>query len=456
MAKSQHQRVHRYLFPGDGLEAAAVLVCNQGAGYEKTRLIVSHVLSLPYEESLRTADTVTWPVEKIFTPETISHIDSTGQCIITIHSHPGGQGEFSTIDNENDDRLLDCVQHWFSDRRPNGSAIMLPDGQVRARVFASIGDYRDVERVAVIGDDIQIWTLRDVSEHTQYGDKIVQTFGKGTLSLLRSLTVAVVGCSGTGSILIELLVRNCIGEVVLIDDDIIEEKNLNRILNSTQVAAAQRLPKVYTLKQAINSMGLGTRVRAVKGLTDRREVLQALIDCDVIFGAVDSAYGRYHLDCIASAYCIPYFDVGVRLEVDAEGDILAADAVSHYVQPNGDNLLSRNAYTMDQVVAENYYRNNRKYYDRNRVAGYLAAVDEDQPAVLSINMQAACMAFNDFLARVHRFRLDKNRAFSTQRFRMVHGHYEYETDQMDPHPLFKRHIGTGDGSLLVRNNVIDD
>ena len=89
------------------------------------------------------------------------------------------------------------------------------------------------------------------------------------------------------------------------------------------------------------------------------------------------------------------------------------------------------------------------------MAGYLAPVDEDQPAVLSINMQAACMAINDFLSRIHRYRLDKYREFSTQRVRMVHGHYEYEPDSMEPHPLFRNHIGAGDASLLVRNNLID-
>ena len=455
MDKAQHRSIHRYLYPGDGLEAAAVLVCNQGTGLERTRLIVSHILSLPHEESLRTATSVTWPFEKHLSPEVIANIDTNDQCILTIHSHPGGCAQFSAIDDDNDDRLFGCIQHWFSDQRPNGSAIMVPDGRVRARLFTSSGNYYDVENVAVIGDEIEISSYQERSEHTLYEGKVAQTFGKGTLSLLRSMAVGVVGCSGTGSILIELLARNCIGEVILVDDDIVEEKNLNRILNSTKLSAEQALSKVHTLKQAIHTMGLGTRVRTVEGVTDRQEVLQTLVDCDVIFGAVDSAYGRYHLDCIASAYYIPYFDVGVRLEVDAAGEILAADAVSHYVQPNGSDLLSRNAYTMDQVTAENYFRNNREYYDRNRIAGYLAAIDEDQPAVLSINMQAACMAFNDFLARIHRYRLDKNREFSTQRVRMVHGHYECEPDSMEPHPLFRNHIGAGDASLLVRNNLID-
>ena len=183
MDKAQHRSIHRYLYPGDGLEAAAVLVCNRGTGLERTRLIVSHILSLPHEESLRTATSVTWPFEKHLSPEVIAKIDSNDQCILTIHSHPGGCAQFSTIDDDNDDRLFGCIQHWFSDQRPNGSSIMVPDGRVRARIFASSGNYYEVENVAVIGDEIEIWNCQDRSEHTQYEGKVAQTFGKGTLSL---------------------------------------------------------------------------------------------------------------------------------------------------------------------------------------------------------------------------------------------------------------------------------
>ena len=455
MTKCRHKEIKDFLFPGDGLEAAAILVCNQGHGLNYQRLIVADILSLPYERSVRKEDSVTWPFEKHLAPEKITDIDLKGQSIITIHSHPNGSFEFSTIDDETDEFLRGSVRHWFDDGRPIGSALMVPEGRIRGRTIDSSGNFVEMSSISVVGENIEVWKPEREIGKTGYEEKLSQTFGKGTLALLQSLTVGVVGCSGTGSILLELLARNCVGELVIIDDDFVEEKNLNRIINSTHASARRQEPKVKVLKGAIEAMGVGTHVHAFQGVTDQRRVVKALIDCDVIFGAVDSAYGRYHLDCLASAYCIPYFDVGVNIELDREGDIKAADAVSHYVQPDGSSLLSRNAYTMEQVTAENYYRNDREYYERNRIAGYLAEVGEDQPAVMSINMQAACMAFNDLLARIHRYRLDGNVEFSTQRFRMVHGHYECEVDSMKPHPLLKRYAGLGDESILVRNNLID-
>ena len=456
MTESHHQMIFKYLFPGDGLEAAAILLCNQGSGKHCQRLIVSEFLCLPHNRSLRKGKFISWPFGDHLTPEKISDIDQYGQSVVTIHSHPNGYELFSEMDDQNDRELFSSICNWFDDGRPNGSAIMLPDGTIRARTVDVNGKFSELGAVSVVGNNIRIWKPGKREKQVAYQQKLSQTFGRRTLDLLRTLRVGVVGCSGTGSIIIELLTRNCIGELVIADNDVLEEKNLNRIANSTADDAKKRQPKVIALKQAIQKIGMKTDVDSYQALTDSPEVVAALVDCDVIFGCVDSAYGRYHLDCLASAYLIPYFDVGVHLEADGTGGITSVDAVSHYIHPEGDSLLSRGAYTMEQVTAENWQRKAPEYYCEQHAAGYLAAVGEEQPAVMSVNMQAACMAFNDFLARIDAYRFDDNHEFSTQRFRLVHGCYENDTDSGRQHPLFKRYNGTGDKSLLVNNNINHD
>ena len=456
MTAGFHRGLRRHLFPGDGLEAAAVVLCNQGTGRRRRRLLAAEVLSVPHRRSNRWKDHVAWPFAEHLPPDKIGAVDRGGQSILTVHSHPDGCAAFSPTDDANDQELFASVCGWFDDGRPHGSAVMLPDGSVLARAVDADGTFSPMRSVIAVGSDIRIWQAGRPSELAAPHRKLEQTFGAGTLRLLRTLRVGVVGCSGTGSIVVELLARSGIGELVLVDDDVVEEKNLNRILHSTADDARAERPKVEAVKRAVEASGMGARVAAVRGLTDRGEAVRALVDCDAVFGCVDSARGRYHLDCLASAYLLPYFDVGVGLETDGEGGIEAADAVAHYVHPEGASLLSRHAYAMEQVTAENWRRQDPEHYRRQRVAGYLAAVGEEQPAVMSVNMQAACMAFNDFLARIHRFRLDGNREFGTQRFRLAHGDYERTADDGAPHPLLARYAGAGDRSLLVRNNILDD
>ena len=457
MTQDQHRELLHYLFPGDGLEAAGAIICNQGTGAHSRRLIATDFLHLPHRRSLRQKNRVSWPFADIFTPERIGEIDRQGQSIVTVHSHPDStSNRFSDIDDLNDRLLFESAFNWFDDERLLGSAVMLSDGAIIGRTIDIGGTFHRMANVSAVGDDICIWSHRSRRAASAYHSKLAQTFGAGTLDLLRGLRVAVVGCSGTGSIVIELLVRNAVGEIVLVDEDIVDEKNLNRITNVAMRHALNREPKVAALRQAVDALGLDTKVHTHCGLTDSPEVLRALVDCDILFGCVDSAFGRYHLECIANAYLIPYFDVGVHLEADGSGGIAASDAVSHYVHPRGTSLLSRGVYSMEQVTAENYRRTDAAYYREQRLAGYLAEVGEEQPAVISLNMQAACMAFNDFVARIHRYRLDQNGSFAAQRFRLVHGSYEAEGDAGGAHKLFEPYRGEGDHSLLVRNNIRND
>lgn len=453
MTQKRHQEIFDHLFPGDGLEAAAVLLCNQGTGKKHRRLIAADTLLAPHDTSDRKRRLVTWPFADCLTPETVTRIDQLGQSIITIHSHPNSMDGFSAIDDRNDKELFHSVCNWFDDQRLNGSAIMLPDGRIRARTVNGAGKFTEMESVCAAGDSIRLWKRHKSRKKKGYERKLAQTFGAGTLDLLRNMRAGVVGCSGTGSVMIELLVRNSVGTLVIVDPDTLEEKNLNRMIGGTMDDVRKKRPKVKVVERAVQAMGMGTKVQVHQDYTDSADVVAALVDCDILFGCVDSAFGRYHLDCLASAYLIPYFDVGVHLEADGEGGITAADAVSHYVHPEGRSLLARGAYSMEQVTAENLRRTDSAHYREQREAGYLAAVGEEQPAVMSINMQVACMAFNDFLARIHKFRLDDNGEFATQRFRLTHGAYENETDQGGTHPLMEKYVGAGDGSLLVKNNV---
>lgn len=454
LTQNQHRRLRKHLFPGDGRESVAIMLCHRATGSYGMRLMAGEYIFIPADDcSNRTTTRVEWPVTEHLTADKISNIDSRGLSIMTIHSHPEGCEEFSGIDNKNDRRLFGAMTHWFDDGRPNGSAIMMPDGKIIARLVDAKGKFTPLDTVSVVGEDIKIWhSTKQVAKPVESGMRIAQTFGKDTLALLRRLRVGVVGCSGTGSVIIELLARNCVGRLVIADPDCVEHKNLNRIINAKQRDAKQNIPKAEMLKKSVQAMGTGTRVDAYQADTYTPQVARALIDCDVIFGCVDSASGRYHLECIASACWLPYFDVGVHLEADGKGGLTHAVAVAHYMHPGNASLMARGSYTSEQIAAENMYRSDPKRYRRQLKEGYLTAVGEDQPAVISVNMQAACMAFNDFLARLHGFRLDTNDSFAIQQMQLVQGHYDNrhaEPGQADN--LFCKYAGMGDSNPLLQN-----
>jgi hypothetical protein len=84
---------------------------------------------------------------------------------------------------------------------------MLPDGQMFGRVVAAGEIVQPLSSITVTGSDLKLYGAgADASTSTDaFALRHAQAFGKGTTALLRSLSIAVVGCSGTGSIVIEQL-----------------------------------------------------------------------------------------------------------------------------------------------------------------------------------------------------------------------------------------------------------
>ena len=260
---------------------------------------------------------------------------------------------------------------------------MFPDGRMIGRTVDDCGRFTSVSSINVVGDDLPFWPARtDNSTVPEFGHRVAQTFGAGTYELLRQLRVAVIGCSGTGSPVVEQLARNSVGTLVLVDPDRVEAKNLNRILNTTRADARNRRFKVDVLARAISKMGLGTVVKTCPTSLFDPRAIKAVASCDIVIGCMDSIDGRHLLNKLATFYLLPYFDLGVKIEADGSGGVDQVCGTVHYLQPGGSSLLSRHVYTMEQVRAAGIYRTDPAAYHSQLEQGYIRGVPEDRPAVI--------------------------------------------------------------------------
>ena len=311
MTTAQHEQIKKHLFPGDGFEAVAVAICGRSSYKSSSTLLVQEVHEIPYEACrVRNPDCVTWSPEVLV--QALEKAMNGGLSIIKFHSHPGGYRAFSDRDDISDKELFSSIYGWLDTDQPMASLIMMPDGELIGRSIWPNGLGDDLRSIRVVGDDIKYWfsedTKLDIPAHAM---RIIQAFGEGTYSITRSLRAGVVGCSGTGSIAIEQLARNHIGQLTIVDPETVDHKNLNRILNSTWQDAENETPKVEVLAAAISNMKLGTAVNPLKTDILSVEAIKTLSQCDVIFGCMDSVDGRHILNKLASYYLIPYIDMGV-------------------------------------------------------------------------------------------------------------------------------------------------
>ena len=442
MTEAQRSTLIAHLFPDDGCEAVAIALCGRARRGGEHRLIVRRLELVPYEAcSVREPDRVTWPTSLLV--PLLSEAAKRGWAVLKIHGHRG-YDRFSDVDDHSDSQLFPSVYAWTDTTEPHGSAIVMDDGRVFGRVVGEHGEFEPFTAVKVVGDNIVIFRDEvDATNIPEYARRVAQTFGSGTFDTLRKLRIGVVGCSGTGSPVIEQLARNCVGELVLVDPDVVEEKNLNRILNTTMADATHGAYKVDVAARSIERMELGTKVRTFAKTLFHREVVDALSGCDVIFGCMDTLDGRLLLNKLASFYAIPYFDLGVKIEADGRGGVDQVCGTVHYLKPGGASLVNRHVFTLEQARVAGLKRTNPAEYQSLLAEGYIRGVQEDRPAVIQLNSLIASLAINELLARVHPYRLDTNDQYAVTRVSLSHGIFGYEPEG-EACEIIGRHVGKGD------------
>ncbi|MFM0011513.1 ThiF family adenylyltransferase [Paraburkholderia sediminicola] len=418
MSGKHRDQLRRHLFPGDGKEAVAIALCGQAVGTSRSQLLVHEIIEVPYEVCrIRESDAVAWSVESVL--PALNRAMRLKLTIAKFHSHPSGYPEFSKYDDASDRAFFKAMDDVLDNCDVRASVVMLPDSRFFGRSVRSgvLGKPIDLFRVA--GDDFEFIRPCDApsdgAQVPEHAVRLIQTFGEGTYRTLQQLRIGVVGASGTGSIVLEQLARNCVGEVVPVDPDRLELKNLNRILNSRGCDAAAGRSKVDRAREAILAMELGTTVFPLEKDIGERETIFALSECDILFGCVDSVDGRHILNKIATHFLIPFIDLGVRIDADGKGNVDQVCGAIHTVLPGGSSLMSRGVYSQQDLDAAFMKKREPERYKEMVKVGYVRGVSVDRPAVISLNMLVAAYAVNEMLARLTPYRVEPNSAFAQRR-----------------------------------------
>lgn len=445
MTGKQHALLKKHLYPGDNLEAVALAICGHRRGTSRHCLSVWKVIPVSYDLCNRYEDRVTWSTDPLV--DVLVEAERRGMAVVKFHSHPSGYEKFSTFDDIADSEFFEAASAWTGNGCCHGSVVMLPDGSLFGRVIAPDGSSSPVDQLSVAGDTIEYFFSAEGSLK-DFSARHAQAFGEGTSRVLSKLHIGVVGCSGTGSPTVEQLFRLGVKRIVPVDPERVEIVNLNRIINSSRVDAMNGTAKVEVMKRAIMASRLGTECVPIQADLVSPEVIRAIAECDVIFGCVDSIYARHVLNKTASAYNIPYFDVGVRLIADGRGGVEHVTGAVHYLQPDGSSLLSRGLYTLDDLKAESMRATDPQEYSQLRGEGYIANASVSRPAVIPVNMVFSGLAVFELLCRIHDVRGLDTPQYAGQRVSLVDFH-NYHAEDGERCMTVTRNAGRGDIEPLL-------
>jgi hypothetical protein len=321
-----------------------------------------------------------------------------GLSVFTIHTHPGSREPwFSEADDIGDSVLMPSLFAQMDG--PHGSLVVA--GDIRIPVARAWPNPR-----ACVGADVQIVgrALRvmpgERPEHShEWFDRQRLALGEHGQQILRRLHVGICGAGGTGSVTFAQLVHLGIGEITVIDGDMVEASNVSRIIGATTADIGVTW-KVDVLARHGASVGLGTKVNAIRGRLGVDVPVRALDQCDAIFSCVDRHAPRALMNRLSYEKAILLFDMGSAFRVGSEGGIESSGGRVVIAGPGRPCLACWGHIDPNRIRIESLPPEERA---REAADGYIAGADVPQPSVIAFNTQIAGMAVVEFLRTVTEF-----------------------------------------------------
>lgn len=168
--------------------------------------------------------------------------------------------------------------------------------------------------------------------------RALRGFGRPAQQRLADAQVVVVGAGGLGCALLPVLAAAGVGELVVIDDDIVEETNLHR---QTLFGPADiGVPKAEAAAAALARIAPEVRVTA-RVARFGPGALDEVLDADVLVDASDNAATRYLANDTAALAAIPLVwgaALGYHGQLGVAWDERGVDYRDLHPQPGADEL----------------------------------------------------------------------------------------------------------------------
>lgn len=379
-------------------EIAGVLIVGKSESADEIRLLAREFMPAP-PEAYREQTPLRLRLSPAAYMAALSRADVLKATALFVHSHPAADPEMSPMDDEVDSKLRAPFQIRTGSPLFGSMVVRLTGDDLG---FAG-RLWRDDEMVGPIS------LLREVGRRFRFTsaydepaplpppeifNRQVLAFGTAMQSLLHGLHFGVVGCGGTGSAVIEQLIRLGVGRITVIDDQDLTDTNVTRVYGSGLADAGRA--KVEIARDNANRIGLGTTITMIKGSVTEQAAARALTSCDVVFGCTDDNAGRLVLAKLAYWFLIPVLDVGSRIirRDGALGEVLCRINIQ---VPGAACAQCWGTIDPERVRAELMARADLEELQRE---GYAPDIDTPDPAVIAYTTLVASLAVAEFIGRL--------------------------------------------------------
>ena len=221
----------------------------------------------------------------------------------------------------------------------------------------------------------------------------VLALGEEGQKKLTAARVGIIGMGGIGSQIVQSLAYLGIEEFLIVDDDIVEESNLNRLVGAFPIDAEDKRLKVDVGERMITQINPEAMVEKLAMNIREEEVLDVLTGKDYLFGCVDNDAARLILTELSAAFEIPLIDSAAEIYPE-EGQVREFGGRVIIARPGDFCALCANQIDLKAANVELESPPVREFREKH---GYGFGTGITAPAVISLNGIVANLAVTEFL-----------------------------------------------------------
>lgn len=394
-----HEKIWQSLFENlwksDDIESAGILMGELVETPTGKIIVVKHAVSIPKDAyTIREINQIS--IDPIAFNRLIRPAKDNNWCVITIHTHPKAEDAwFSRADDIGDSKLMPSL-HCQIPGLVHGSIVVVKNGHIKARIFKPDGKESEAF-LWRIGNTVTT-AVSDHFEDEHWFHRQQLALGEAGQSTLRNLRIGIIGLGGIGSLISMQLAHLGVGQLVLIDGDIVEDSNVPRIVGANK-NDVRKAYKVDVAARYVKNLGLSAPAEVYREyLSSKHEALIA--SCDVIVSCVDTHTPRALLNRYSYKYCVPLIDLGIVFRVDTVGKIISDAGRVVTVGPGRPCLGCWGHIDPDAIRMESM---SKKEIQQQTDEGYIQGANLAQPSVMGFNTYVSGAGVTEILRLVTGF-----------------------------------------------------
>ncbi|MBS0411138.1 MAG: ThiF family adenylyltransferase [Proteobacteria bacterium] len=390
-----------HLLRPDGQEDLAFALWRPSTGAERTSALIQELI-LPRPGDRHVRGNVSFAPQYLERALSMAAAQSSGLALM--HSHPAGHGWQEMSDDDVAAEQGNAAAVAGASGLPFVGLTLAGDRTWSARFWERTAPRTYPQHwcgtVRVIGDALRM-SFNPVQFSRPASNpqlaRTVSAWGEDAQSIVSRLRIGVVGAGSVGGFVAEALARMGVRRVEVIDFDVVEEVNLDRLCYATarDVGKAKAPLLATRLKDIATADGfVATPLNAAVYETAG---FRKALDCDVLVACVDRPWGRYVLNMIAAAHLIPVVDGGIAARQNRLGQLASADWRAHTVGPGRACLECLGQYDAAAVQLEREGYLDDPTYISNLPAGHTLKAREN---VFTFAMSCASFQLMQLLSLV--------------------------------------------------------